>query len=79
MTECAEKINERLPHELSEKSHPVWFRCCSICHRRNTVSDFFKVNWYCAVGHNPCGQINLKCPWMAVTPNDPQCDPNPYN
>ncbi|KIH64644.1 hypothetical protein ANCDUO_05042 [Ancylostoma duodenale] len=34
---------------------------------------------YCAIGHNPCGQMNLKCPWMAVTPDDPQCEHNSYN
>ncbi|VDM60843.1 unnamed protein product [Angiostrongylus costaricensis] len=44
-----------------------------------TMYLFFYHEWYCAVGHNPCGQMNLKCPWMAVTPDDPQCDVNPYN
>uniref|UniRef100_A0A158P5T2 Neur_chan_LBD domain-containing protein n=1 Tax=Angiostrongylus cantonensis TaxID=6313 RepID=A0A158P5T2_ANGCA len=44
-----------------------------------TMYLFFYHEWYCAVGHNPCGQMNLKCPWMVVTPDDPQCDVNPYN
>ncbi|VDO81985.1 unnamed protein product [Heligmosomoides polygyrus] len=44
-----------------------------------TMYLFFYHEWYCAVGHNPCGQMNLKCPWMAVTPEDPQCEHNSYN
>ncbi|VDO53253.1 unnamed protein product [Haemonchus placei] len=44
-----------------------------------TMYLFFYHEWYCAVGHNPCGQMNLKCPWMAVTPDDPQCEHNSYN
>ncbi|CAJ0591570.1 unnamed protein product [Cylicocyclus nassatus] len=39
-----------------------------------TMYLFFYHEWYCAVGHNPCGQMNLKCPWMLATPDDPQCD-----
>ncbi|WKY10904.1 hypothetical protein Q1695_002896 [Nippostrongylus brasiliensis] len=44
-----------------------------------TMYLFFYHEWYCAVGHNPCGQMNLKCPWMAVTPDDPHCEHNSYN
>ncbi|EYC08267.1 hypothetical protein Y032_0067g80 [Ancylostoma ceylanicum] len=44
-----------------------------------TMYLFFYHEWYCAIGHNPCGQMNLKCPWMAVTPEDPQCEHNSYN
>ncbi|KAK6754846.1 hypothetical protein RB195_013682 [Necator americanus] len=44
-----------------------------------TMYLFFYHEWYCAVGHNPCGQMNLKCPWMAVTPDDPICEHNSYN
>uniref|UniRef100_A0A0N4Z6V6 Neur_chan_LBD domain-containing protein n=1 Tax=Parastrongyloides trichosuri TaxID=131310 RepID=A0A0N4Z6V6_PARTI len=39
----------------------------------STMFLFFYHDWYCAVGHNPCGQQNLKCPWMHVNPNDPSC------
>uniref|UniRef100_A0A0N5B6T9 Neur_chan_LBD domain-containing protein n=1 Tax=Strongyloides papillosus TaxID=174720 RepID=A0A0N5B6T9_STREA len=41
----------------------------------STMFLFFYHDWYCAVGHNPCGQQNLKCPWMHVNPNDPSCSP----
>uniref|UniRef100_A0AAF5CYP8 Neurotransmitter-gated ion-channel ligand-binding domain-containing protein n=1 Tax=Strongyloides stercoralis TaxID=6248 RepID=A0AAF5CYP8_STRER len=41
----------------------------------STMFLFFYHDWYCAVGHNPCGQQNLKCPWMHVNPNDPSCLP----
>uniref|UniRef100_A0A0M3IHW2 DRBM domain-containing protein n=1 Tax=Ascaris lumbricoides TaxID=6252 RepID=A0A0M3IHW2_ASCLU len=38
-----------------------------------TVFLFFYHDWYCAIGHNPCGQLNLKCPWMQVEPTHPHC------
>ncbi|VDM45740.1 unnamed protein product [Toxocara canis] len=38
-----------------------------------TVFLFFYHDWYCAIGHNPCGQVNLKCPWMQVEPTHPHC------
>ncbi|TKR86385.1 hypothetical protein L596_010987 [Steinernema carpocapsae] len=38
-----------------------------------TMFLFFYHDWYCAVGHNPCGQANLKCPWIPVSPSDPSC------
>uniref|UniRef100_A0A1I7UEW0 Neurotransmitter-gated ion-channel transmembrane region n=1 Tax=Caenorhabditis tropicalis TaxID=1561998 RepID=A0A1I7UEW0_9PELO len=44
-----------------------------------TMYLFFYHDWYCAIGHNPCGQSNLKCPWMAHTPEDPHCEHNSYN
>ncbi|KAF1753042.1 hypothetical protein GCK72_019598 [Caenorhabditis remanei] len=44
-----------------------------------TMYLFFYHDWYCAIGHNPCGQSNLKCPWMAHTPDDPHCEHNSYN
>ncbi|VDN05438.1 unnamed protein product [Thelazia callipaeda] len=28
---------------------------------------FFYHDWYCVIGHSPCGQANLKCPWMKTT------------
>ncbi|VDN36025.1 unnamed protein product [Gongylonema pulchrum] len=34
---------------------------------------FFYHDWYCAIGHNPCGQANLKCPWMKPTPQHQTC------
>ena len=36
---------------------------------------FFYHDWYCAVGHNPCNNEDLKCPWMKTRPNDPSCLP----
>ncbi|CAB3397308.1 unnamed protein product [Caenorhabditis bovis] len=44
-----------------------------------TMYLFFYHDWYCAIGHNPCGQQNLKCPWMVHTPEDPHCEHNTYN
>ncbi|VDK50881.1 unnamed protein product [Anisakis simplex] len=38
-----------------------------------TAFMFFYHDWYCAIGHNPCGQLNLKCPWMQVEPTHPHC------
>lgn len=34
---------------------------------------FFYHDWYCSIGHNPCGPQNLKCPWMKVDPSNPVC------
>uniref|UniRef100_A0A0N5AYV8 Neur_chan_LBD domain-containing protein n=1 Tax=Syphacia muris TaxID=451379 RepID=A0A0N5AYV8_9BILA len=34
---------------------------------------FFYHDWYCAIGHNPCNNENLKCSWMKNRPNDPSC------
>uniref|UniRef100_A0A1I7VAK5 Neurotransmitter-gated ion-channel transmembrane domain-containing protein n=1 Tax=Loa loa TaxID=7209 RepID=A0A1I7VAK5_LOALO len=34
---------------------------------------FFYHDWYCAIGHSPCGQANLKCPWMKNTPTHQTC------
>uniref|UniRef100_A0A914HCW4 Neurotransmitter-gated ion-channel ligand-binding domain-containing protein n=1 Tax=Globodera rostochiensis TaxID=31243 RepID=A0A914HCW4_GLORO len=34
---------------------------------------FFYHDWYCSIGHNPCGQQNLKCPWLASDPTSPSC------
>ncbi|CAI4231637.1 unnamed protein product [Auanema sp. JU1783] len=44
-----------------------------------TMYLFFYHDWYCAIGHNPCGQVNLKCPWMVPITEDPQCEHNTYN
>ncbi|VDK66283.1 unnamed protein product [Onchocerca ochengi] len=38
-----------------------------------TVFLFFYHDWYCAIGHSPCGQANLKCPWMKTTPIHQTC------
>uniref|UniRef100_A0A158Q2J0 Neur_chan_LBD domain-containing protein n=1 Tax=Dracunculus medinensis TaxID=318479 RepID=A0A158Q2J0_DRAME len=38
-----------------------------------TVFLFFYHDWYCAIGHNVCGQPNLKCPWMHVDADAPEC------
>uniref|UniRef100_A0A0R3RT18 Neur_chan_LBD domain-containing protein n=1 Tax=Elaeophora elaphi TaxID=1147741 RepID=A0A0R3RT18_9BILA len=38
-----------------------------------TVFLFFYHDWYCAIGHSPCGQANLKCPWMKTTPTHQTC------
>lgn len=38
-----------------------------------TVFLFFSHDWYCAVGHSPCGQANLKCPWLKTTPTNQTC------
>ncbi|KAI1723273.1 neurotransmitter-gated ion-channel ligand binding domain-containing protein [Ditylenchus destructor] len=38
-----------------------------------TMFLFFYHDWYCSIGHNPCGQPNLKCPWMKSNPSDPSC------
>uniref|UniRef100_A0A915CVV1 Neurotransmitter-gated ion-channel ligand-binding domain-containing protein n=1 Tax=Ditylenchus dipsaci TaxID=166011 RepID=A0A915CVV1_9BILA len=38
-----------------------------------TMFLFFYHDWYCAIGHNPCGQPNLKCPWMKSDPQHPTC------
>ncbi|KAL3085156.1 hypothetical protein niasHS_010225 [Heterodera schachtii] len=34
---------------------------------------FFYHDWYCSIGHNPCGQQNLKCPWLTSDPTSPKC------
>lgn len=45
-----------------------------ICLLFTTVFLFFYHDfWYCAIGHNPCGQPNLKCPWMKSDPTHPSC------
>ncbi|GMR59583.1 hypothetical protein PMAYCL1PPCAC_29778, partial [Pristionchus mayeri] len=44
-----------------------------------TMFLFFYHDWYCAVGHNPCGQVNLKCPWMQNNLDNPTCEHNSYN
>ncbi|CAI5450464.1 unnamed protein product [Caenorhabditis angaria] len=33
---------------------------------------------YCAIGHNPCGSPNLKCPWMHHS-EEADCEHNSYN
>jgi len=38
-----------------------------------TMFLFFYHDWYCGIGHNPCGAANLKCPWMEVHPELPIC------
>uniref|UniRef100_A0A914W1P9 Neurotransmitter-gated ion-channel ligand-binding domain-containing protein n=1 Tax=Plectus sambesii TaxID=2011161 RepID=A0A914W1P9_9BILA len=38
-----------------------------------TVMLFFFHGWYCSIGHSACNELNLKCPWMTVHPNDPSC------
>ncbi|MCP9262792.1 Acetylcholine receptor subunit alpha-type des-2 [Dirofilaria immitis] len=38
-----------------------------------TVFLFFYHDWYCAIGHSPCGQANLKCPWMKTTSTHQTC------
>ncbi|VDK77809.1 unnamed protein product [Litomosoides sigmodontis] len=38
-----------------------------------TIFLFFYHDWYCAIGHSPCGQANLKCPWMKTSPTHQTC------
>ena len=44
-----------------------------------TIYLFFYHDWYCAIGINPCGRQNRKCPWLEKLAEDPTCQHNSYN
>ena len=44
-----------------------------------TIYLFFYHDWYCAIGINPCGRQNRKCPWLEKLAEDPACQHNSYN